>query len=209
MIRNPSAFGTSGGSIGRILDNRLCTMHVPYNVLLKIPFCEIHTAVRYMLYIRNQALVSCLVKRCQANAQHLCRFFSCEQFLHLPLYTSFPAELYRSHSKSDENDYRRQSAKLHHSPTDTAIPLNWRISQELPLKSVGGREEVSLSPYRIVAYCQPQQSWWIVPPVAHLQRICTCNYCEVIKVQRGKIPPSYTPTFFGLLSPRFLHLIYI
>ena len=43
-------------------------------------------------------------------------------------------------------------ASPQHSPTCTAARPGWRIPQDLPLQSVGGREEVSLCPRIIVAH---------------------------------------------------------
>lgn len=57
-----------------------------------------------------------------------------------------------------------------HSPAHSAVPPDKRLPQELPLKSVGGREEVSLYPRRIVAPCLPRQGqWiaWIAPALGH------------------------------------------
>ena len=81
--------------------------------------------------------------------------------------------------------YRLRTAFPQHSPACTAACQSRRIPQELPLQSVGGREEVSLCPCGFVAPCLPrqgQQDAWIALAMPSSRRRLPLHRTGVVPV---------------------------
>ena len=81
-IRTGSHSSSARFTICCVLFCWLCSVGAFCDILLKARRGKVHTAILHILHIRNKAIVTGRVQRCNADTQNFCRFFSRNKFFH-------------------------------------------------------------------------------------------------------------------------------
>ena len=81
-IRTGSHSSSARFTICCVLFCWLCSVGAFCDILLKARRGKVHTAILHILHIRNKAIVTGRVQRCNADTQNFCCFFSRNKFFH-------------------------------------------------------------------------------------------------------------------------------